>query len=205
MREWMKKSKNPFDVEYIMSLDDNDSTIMEYMHGCQANIFGKFVLDTGGSRNAIQAMNRGATQISSTTELIIGVADDMGCPKFWDVELMKLLDGIDNFKELKYIAVSDGLTPIGETAQYAIMNRAFYNRVGFIQCPEYQSLWADNDLYECGKILGMIQAPKLVFEHRHYSRGLTPWDNTYWRNNNIEAYELGKRIFDERKKRHFDL
>lgn len=210
MREWMRKCNNPFGVEYFLALDDNDPSLMEYMHGCQANIFGKFTIDVGNSRTGIQAMNRAVKQISPTTELIVVSADDMGCPKFWDAELLDVLSKFtqDNFKEPIYIMVSDGMTPTdeGDGPKYALMNRAFYERVGFLQCPEYNSMYADNDLYECAIRLNAVhRVPDLVFEHRHHSRGLTPWDDTYWRTNNLEALEQGRKVFEDRKRRNFDL
>ena len=207
MREWMEKSKNPSEIEYFMAMDDNDPKLMEYFHQCHATVFGKFVIDVGDSRTGIQAMNRAAKTISSTSELVISVADDMGCPMYWDEELFKVLEGVDNFKEPKYIAVSDGLTPIdiGDGPKYAIVNRAFYDRLGFLQCPEYHSMYADNDYFQCGKILGIIRAPHLVFEHRHHSRGKGEWDDIYWRTNNLEAVAQGRKVFAERKARNFDL
>ena len=204
--EWFSKADKPNEIEYFIALDDNDPDLDKYLVQSRPS-FGRVSVDIGNSRTGIQAMNRAAKKISPTTELIMVVADDQGCPVHWDTEMFKLLEGIDNFKEPKYIYVSDGFSDMSkdEGPKYAYINRAFYNRVGFLQCPEYHAMYADNDYFECAKILGMVRAPLLVFPHRHHSRGQGKWDEIYWRTNNLESVYQGQKVFADRKNRHFDL
>ena len=204
--EWYTKADRRDELEYTLALNDNDPSIAKYV--VQAwPLFGRFRVDIGDSSTASQAMNRAVKRISNTTELIMVVADDQGCPDHWDSELKKVLSGIDNFRKPVYIYVSDGLSDMDkdEGPKYAYINRAFYEKLGFLQHPDYHSLYADNDLFECAKILGMIRAPHLIFEHRHHSRSEGKWDDTYWRTNNLEAVAQGQRVFAERKARNFDL
>jgi len=201
----MGKADKPEEIEYIMGLDDNDPTVMDYLHMCHAHKFGLFQLDVSNSRNIIQALNRTTAKLSPTTQVIVGTADDQGCPEHWDTELFKVLEKVDNFITPRFVGVSDGLYEYGTRIQQAIMNRAFYNRNGWFICPEYDGPWADNDLFEVAKRIGIVDAPHLLFSHRHFTQGKSELDDTYRRINNTESMERNERVFRAREARNFDI
>ena len=65
-------------------------------------------------------------------------------------------------------------------------------------------MYADNDLYEvCDANGWIVDAGHLTFTHNHPSIGLNPEDSTYLRQNSRQAWQIGKRLFEQRKSRAF--
>ena len=206
-QEWMEAADKPKEVEYIISLDDNDPSIEEYQALFSGDTkFGRVVVDVGDSRNSNMAVNRAATILSATSELIVVVAEDMATIPQWDRELLALLEGVDNFTEPKFIGVSDGLQRYGVPFVYLMVNRAWHNRLGYMIYPEYDGVYGDTDMGEVARILDcIIEAPQLLFQHRHYSLGMTPFDETYAKMNDPESYKRNWPIYEGRVARNFDL
>jgi glycosyltransferase involved in cell wall biosynthesis len=206
--EWVDMAKNPKEVEYIMVLDDDDPTLESYnakFSAIDQNRVGRFVYCVGHNKNIVAAANKAATLLSDSTELIVAVADDMGSMKFWDESLFEVLKNVDNFNQPRYIGISDGIHPFGPMLNFNV-NRAWYNKVGHVVYPGYDGVYGDNDYVQTAYTLkSVIQAPHILFEHRHPSAGKVPWDETYTRHNNKEGYERNAKIYEERAKRNFDI
>lgn len=208
-QEWMGNCANPKEIEYILGVDDDDPTLKQY-ESLFANIdritCDSFIFNVTDSRNGVQALNNTAKVISSTTEVLMSVSDDQGCFKNWDLEIFKVLEGIDNFKDPKFIGVSDGLNPYGGTFVYYISNRAYYNKFEWILYPEYDGMWADNDMTKLAQKTGaLIDASHLLFQHKHYSLGLNKYDAIYEKTNNPVEFKKNEKIFLARQQRNFDL
>jgi hypothetical protein len=206
--EWLDKAKNPKEIEYIMILDDDDPHIGYYKSGLDnidQNKPGRLVFSVGETRNIVQAVNKAAVMISDTTELMLGVADDTGSMQDWDVLLFDVLKDVDNFKTPKYIGVSDGVHRYGAMLNL-IVNRAWYIRVGHLLCPEYDGCCADDDTRETAiRLNSIVDAPHIMFEHRHPIVNKAPWDATYSRHNNPESNARNERIRNQRAARNFDI
>lgn len=207
-QEWMGNCANYKEVEYILGVDDNDPTLNDYTRLFIDNKreYPSFIFNVTDSRNGVQALNNAAKVISPTTEVIMSVSDDQGCFINWDVEIFKVLECIDNFKDPKFIGVSDGLNPYGGTFVYYISNRAYYNKFGWVLCPEYDGMWADNDMTKLAQKTGaLIDASHLLFQHKHYSLGLNKYDAIYEKTNNPVEFKKNEKIFLARQQRNFDL
>jgi len=210
LKEWVNHADRPEEIEWIVSLDSIDPTVPDYQTKfsqlAEVLKVERFEISVGDSINCNQAMNRGARLTNPAAELLIGVSDDQGCFSHWDTELFKVLEGVDNFKEPKLIWANDGYWEFGYIMTTYFANRALYNRMGFMICEEYPSMFGDNDLMETGRALGaVVLAPHLTFLHRHYSKGYHPNDETYARRNNPTEFNKGQEIFLRRKSRNFDL
>lgn len=211
--KWLEQAEHAYQVEYLLCVDDNDPDLQEYQalleqaHTKQKLLlFGRFVLNVSPSRNVVQAINAGGKLLSSTTELIVGTADDMDSISNWDTQLLSQLIGVDNFNTPKLIGVSDGLRGYGEVMVYLIVNRAWYTRLGYLICPEYDGVFADNDMHQVAlRLNALVNAPHLVFQHRHYIIGLNPMDATYARNNNQAGWDRNHAVYQGRAGRNFDL
>lgn len=207
-KEWMEKCAHPEDVEYIVGLDDNDPDVPLYklMFNSEVSLFGRMEINVGDSRNIIAAVNRLATVISPSSELIVVAADDQFPCMCWDRELLSLLSGVDNFNVPKFIGVYDGVRGYNEALITLIVNRAWYTRLGYLLYPEYDGVFADNDMNEVAKKLDcIIHAPHLLFAHRHYSIGACEFDATYARNNNPQSRSRNEAIYFGRRSRGFDV
>lgn len=207
--DWVGCASNPSEIEYIIGVDENDPSCSLYTDkflNLKNNDIGGYLIDIGNSTNAIQAVNRIAHKISPKSEILVEVCDDIASFPYWDSLLFECLKGIDNFSDPKMIGTWDGLRGYGELFTQPIMNRACYNRLGFFLYPEYTSVWSDNDFTEVAKLTGfLVNAPHILFNHKHYSKGVTPLDDTYTRRNNALEAKYNRNIFLEREKRGFDL
>jgi hypothetical protein len=210
-QEWINKADTPSEIEYIVALDSVDSTVAEYQsrlsQTTEINKVARFEISVGNSTSGVQAMNRGAELTTPTSELLVGVADDLGCFLHWDTELFKVLKGVNNLEEPRLIwpgGVNGG--PDGTVLTCYFANRAFYTRVGYVLNEEYSSMFADNEFMEVGKLLNcIVHAPHLVFYNYHPLHGSAVWDETYARRFTQQEYDRGREIFLRRQAKNFDL
>jgi hypothetical protein len=87
-----------------------------------------------------------------------------------------------------------------------IMDRAYYNRFGYIYHPDYKHMWSDTEMTTVGHMLGKIvdlQNSNAVFKHRHYTINEMQKDAVNEKND--ATWNQGKSLFLERFDRDFDL
>lgn len=203
-QEWLFKASGNHDIEWIVSLDSDDSQAEEYRRrfAMAAQVIQH------PNRSMVDAVNRAAE--ASTGDLLIVVSDDFLCPQYWDDRLARFYT--DNIE-----------LPFGDTEQYAIqvnddysypdrlltipiLSRPLYNLLGYVYHPGYFSMFADNDLYEvCDRLGCLYRADGLVFEHHHPTRGKNPADATYQRQNSASAWRMGEELFKSRKEAGFPI
>jgi hypothetical protein len=207
--EWLSKSYDINTFEYILALDEDDPTLEQYEKLFKTEGSSQLKLVITDSHNCVQAINNAAKEIAPTSELLISVSDDMGCFENWDIEIMKCLTGKDNFKDPVFIGVCDGIREYGVVLVYYIANRAYYNKFGYVLYPEYDGVFADNDMHQMAYASGfLIHAPHLLFQHRHWTTGLTKKDELSNKNDfngNPQGWSRNQHIYQERAKRNFDL
>uniref|UniRef100_A0A6M3M7I5 Putative glycosyltransferase n=1 Tax=viral metagenome TaxID=1070528 RepID=A0A6M3M7I5_9ZZZZ len=206
-QEWKALAENRKEIEYLIGLDDTDPTTEEYrsIFSSRGEKFENEVFLIGSSRTIIQAVNQLAALSSICSELLVFVADDISpCPQ-WDIALLNVIKDKDKSQPM-YIYVTDHMMPYGTWGNNMIINRVFYNKFGYFLYPEYDGVCCDNDLYEVAKRLdAIIQVPEIVFEHKHYIRGMATMDSTYLRHNNNEGRARNGKIYASRVARNFDL
>ena len=206
---WIEAADNPKQVEYFIALDSVDPAVPEYIKlFATAPILksGRFVIDVGDSTDGVKATHRVSKSMSSTTEILFRNAEDIYPCEHWDTQLIQAFSQDNNFVTPRSLAVHDGFWDMPTTFVYAIANRALYNKLGFLICPEYHSMYSDNDFYEvCNKLGCIIQAPHITFLHKHYGKGVTPFDPTYARTNSAVEMDKGLQILIARRARNFDL
>ncbi len=167
--EWLGKRSGRHPIEYILSIDDSDKQIVEYRrlaerHGAQLII--------RPNRNSVSACNQAARV--ATGDLLIMVSDDFGCPEGWDDALVSAMGDRRDVA----IFVDDGIG--AKTMTLPIIDRAFYERLGYVLFPGYRHMFCDNELEEVARRLGkLIEATQLKFPHRHYIVGAAPYDEMY--------------------------
>jgi hypothetical protein len=196
-RSWILSKKLNEDIEWIISLSNNDEAINDY------NIEFKnedVIIVSSESTNMVQASNAGAEL--AKYDYIILVSDDMFPVKDWD-------DIIDReFRKYKgqpaVLQFNDGIRE--DILTLPVMNGLAYDMLGYLYHPKYISMYADNDLTDTCKRLGIYHVTgKQLAEHRHYSVGKSQMDDTYRKENSKVAFEYGKRLYEYRKKLNFPL
>lgn len=191
--EWLGKQSGLHEVEYILSIDDTDSQIAAY----QAIAARRGVrLIINANRTHVEASNAAAR--AAQGDLLLQISDDFGCPDNWDAAL---LAAIGDRREVA-VFVDDGLG--AKTMTLPIIDRAYYERVGYVLHPGYAHMFCDNDLEELARRLGkLVDAKHLHFPHRHYIIGAAPFDDTYLKA--ARSWGRDERFFAKRQVCDFGL
>jgi len=200
--KWLERAGAP--VELIVSIDQSDNT-EQY-----AQVYGKTfcggVIKMGmrghsfygiinDNRSAVDAINNAAKH--ATGDIFIVVSDDTDCPEGWAIDLLKHLEGKEDF----IAKVDDGIQPWIITMP--IMDRKYYDRFGYVYHPEYLHMFCDTELTCVADITGRKIVSNLVFPHKHYSVTKQQPDAV---NKKADAtWAQGEKLFLERYKRNFGL
>ncbi len=204
---WLKAAVHPEDVEYVLVVDPrwgfNVRPDVDASAGW-VRAQDKLICNTG-RMCYVDGVNLAAK--NATGDILIVVADDQFPAEQWDAALTSALPSLNPGAEF-VLRLSTG-TPHERERGITVMpilSRARYNRLGYVFYPAYESMYADNDLTAHAEHDGvLIDGPvDLVFPHRHaYWDKTVVFDEAYQRQNRPEAYELGSRLFAERKANGF--
>lgn len=193
IRKWMMNAGMP-GVELIVSTDQDDPTLQQYIDGYQ-NLRFPFTFLNLPNKSSVQAINA-AAKVSRET-IIMSVSDDQEPSAQWAVRLLHYTKDRADF----VMKTKDGIQPIMITLP--IMDRKYYERDGYIYYPGYQHLFADQELTDVAHIRKKVLTKNIYFGHRHYSRTGAAADETYRKNE--ATYQQGKQLYLQRKKIKFGL
>lgn len=192
IKEWLGNAKHPEEIEYILSVDKDDKDLRRYR---SVGFNQKTFVAEHKNRSAIDAINKAAKV--STANIIIVVSDDFGCFPGWDEALLKEVEGKEDF----ILKTQDGIQEWIITLP--LMDRAYYNRFGYIYYPEYKHLFCDTEMTSVGDILGRTIKSNLYFEHRHHTVGKSRRDVVNVKND--KTWKQGETLYNARKKINFGL
>lgn len=185
-RKWMDNAG--CDCEYILSLDSDDPLLKEYLKKPWAHRIGT-------NRSAIDAINHAAA--IATGNILIQIADDFDCPPLWGKQILEATQGKTDW----ILKTQDGLQ--GWIITLPIMDRAYYERFGYIYYPEYLHLFSDTELTCVADLTGRKIESNILFKHNHYSVVKTTPDAISVRAD--KTWAQGEALFLERYKKAFDL
>lgn len=161
--KWLNNANNRANIEYWFSCDTDDSQMQQYIDFVsQLGVQAKYSVN----RSAIQAINRVAAMVKGN--ILIVVSDDFDCFPDWDKYLLDNLEGKTDY----LVKTSDGYMDNNWLITLPIMDRAYYNRFGYIYQPDYLHLFSDTEMTCVGNMLGKVvdlQNPNAVFQHNHYT------------------------------------
>lgn len=192
---WMSLADDPNSIEYTISLDNSDNTIEDYKRTFK-DVDVKILIYP--NRSIVDAVNNGAKW--TTSDIFVVVSDDFEAFKGWDTAIIERLD----INRAELLHTFDTIQ--NNVCTLPILTKKYFELFGHIYHPHYISMFADDDMTECAKLVnGYVEAFDLVFAHNHWVNGKNPKDKTYDRENSKTAWEVGKRMFQQRKARRFDL
>lgn len=201
LENWINKAGS-IDFEIILSLDQDDMRLSDY----QKMIFDGLTTNWQEpaltytvlpNKSTVEAVNNAAKIAQG--EILIVMSDDFDCPQDW---FNKIVRASRNRKDF-VMKVNDGGTQ-DRIITLPILDRAYYQRFGYIYHPSYKHLWADTEFSEVAYWQRKVLVRNdIVFKHNHYSVLCTNPDATYLKNE--LTYEEGKKNYKERQKRKFDL
>ncbi|MBP6512317.1 MAG: glycosyltransferase [Bacteroidia bacterium] len=192
---WMSLADDPKSIEYAISLDTSDNTVEDYKNTFK-DVDVKILMYP--NRSIVDAVNNGANWASG--DIFVVVSDDFEAFKGWDTAIIERLD----INRAELLHTFDTIQ--NNVCTLPILTKKYFELFGHIYHPHYISMFADDDMTECAKLVnGYVEAFDLVFAHNHWVNGKNPKDKTYDRENSKTAWEVGKRMFQQRKARRFDL
>lgn len=148
--------------EIIVSLDSDDPELPQYKHYyLDICIDFPFRVVIHPNKNAVQAIN-GAALLAKGNILIV-VSDDSDCPARWATRILKYTEGKTDF----VLKVRDGIQP--KMITMPILDRAYYQRDGYIYHPEFSHCWADRFFTEVAHKRKRVIEKNITFRHMHYS------------------------------------
>lgn len=196
-KHWMSLAQNPNDIEYILSIDESDPDMFKY-----CDLFTDFVKNLNNTvlispnKSAIEAVNSAAK--ASKGDILITISDDFRAHKRWDTNIIRIAGNRTDW----VMKTQDKTQPWIITLP--IMDRAFYNRFGYVYYPGYKHLFPDTELTTVGDYLKRtINAKILLFEHQHYSTGKSTKDAVSEKADS--TWMQGETLYLERYKKNFDL
>lgn len=181
-------------IKWIVSVDEDDPELLTYKSAFPILKDGRGLL-INNNKSSVDAINHAAK--FTTEDIIIVVSDDMDRPQMWDAKLIQEVKGKTDW----ILKTKDGIQDWIITLP--ILDRAYYNRFGYIYHPDYLHLFADTELTCVADILGRKITSNLLFPHNHYSIGKATLDSVYSKNDRTN--EQGEKLFLERYARNFDL
>lgn len=181
------------DLEIIISLDDDDSELMNY-HLVYYLLRFPYKIIENSNMSAVDAINNAAKV--ATGDILVVVSDDTNCFHNWDVAIFTVKNNKDWI-----LKTQDGIQPWMITMP--IMDRVYYNRFGYIYHPDYLHMFCDTELTCVADITGRKITSNLMFKHNHYSVRKEQPDEI---NKKADAtWAQGEKLFLERYKKNFDL
>lgn len=199
--QWIHSAGVP--VEYLLSLDQDDPELEEYVRLYSSNWMldpnnpkAPKTLITNPNRSAVDAINNAAKV--ATGDILIVISDDWVLPQNWAVDILKASEGKTDW----IMKTPDGIQKWMITLP--ILDRAYYNRFGYIYHPDYLHMFCDTEISCVADLTGRKIEADIRFKHIHYSTpGGIPKDVV-----SIKAdstWNQGEKLFIERYKRNFDL
>lgn len=208
-KKWMSSAKNSSDIQYIVSIDSLDHEWVEYINNFFYNNAWHTVPELGRqvlydknlfvvkeyNDSAIDAINTAVKECSG--DLLIVVSDDFDCPFHWDVALLEMLNGKEDF----LVKTRDGIQKTLITLP--IMDRKYYNRFGYIYNPEYKHMFCDQEMTAVGHLLGRVIELPITFPHNHYTTNKTRKDHINEKND--ATWNQGKEVFQRNMQNNFGI
>lgn len=195
--KWIENAVYKDRIEYWFACDSDDPQREAY-HNRISELNLRATYSVNGT--AINAINRVAPNTKGN--LIVVVSDDFDCPPQWDYFLLKKLEDKTDY----LVKTSDGYMNNKWLITLPIMDRAYYNRFGYVYYPEYQHMFSDTEMTCVGNMLGKVidlQDPNFIFEHKHYSANKMVKDAINEKND--ATWHQGKALFLSRHANDFGL
>lgn len=181
-RAWSECCDEHGQVEYLLVTESCDAIATQER---LANLWpvSRVILNCG-KKTAVTAWN--AVAEFAKGNLFITVADDYFPPDHWDTEMLEFLHDLATDERAQFVLDVDNQDNSYPLLPFSFISRAYYERLGYLFWPEYHGIGADCDFTEVARRDGVvIDCRFLKFEHRHWSRGLRPFDE-------VDAHQQSK-------------
>ena len=158
IQRWIQRAASN-DFEIIVSLDEDDPCLGQYhaLYESSQEVSNKCLTFVNQNKSSVEAINRAAAV--SKANILIVVADDQECFPDWDTALLKEVEGKTDW----ILKTQDGIQDWIITMP--VMDRAYYNRFGYIYDPDFLHMFCDTWLTVQADISGRKITSDLKFPH----------------------------------------
>jgi hypothetical protein len=157
-RKWSDSAQYPDGVKWLCSLDWDDD-ISAYMDAYTVNGFPVMSPIINKNRSCVDAINNAAKHWRCDGDILLVVSDDTDCFSGWDTALLKAVEGKTDW----ILKTDDGIQPYIITMP--CMDRAYYNRTGYIYHPDFEHMFCDTYMTCVADITGRKITSNLMFKH----------------------------------------
>lgn len=204
---WIGSALHPEQVEYVLCADRRWGFEPGENLGYDLSSNLNKLVWNEGRRCYVDGVNTAAK--ASTGQILIVNADDQYPMQHWDSALWQVIQSSPDRHDF-VLEVSTGTPDEHDRGGNPIivmpvLSRARYERLGYVFYPDYESMYADNDLHDHAVHDGvLIQAHHLMFPHRHpIADKSIPVDKAYQEQNRQIAYQIGEVLLTWRRRTRF--
>lgn len=201
LRLYRSLAEDPDNMFFHISCNTGDTEMDSDSIRRKLDSFPNVSYSFANMQTKIEACNHKAAE--GDWDIIVLVSDDM-IPrvKGWDNVIRK--DMQTHFPDTDgALWYNDGHRG-ADLCTLSIMGRRYFDRFGYLYYPEYKSLFCDDEYTLIARRLGkIVYSNQCIIEHCHPDFGLRPKDKLY--NLNGRYGPSDERLFQERRKRNFDM
>lgn len=211
-RVWFERCDYPENVEYILSVDAGPWRSTKPDTLSLPAFATHMIVINHGRKCAVDGWN--ATARAANGSILITVADDWTPCEHWDTEILRVLDSLPGAHEGQWVLNVD-TGGDAEILTFSILTRAYFDRLtkefgyngGFFYDgtsdgkEAYTGMYADNEFTDLANRDGVIvDARHLKFPHDHPLYTGQEMDDVHKWQHRQEAFEIGERVYDRRRK-----
>jgi len=187
--------------EVLLKVDRTDPTLKQYLN----KAYKEINLQLGYSDSKIHAINR---NIHNDWDILINTSDDIN----WQLNAGKQIIqdvtqyGSDIFLHYPELFAESQAKKLNKPSisVVSIMDRAYYDRFGYVYYPGYKSIWCDEEATLVARSLGRHKfVNRFIFDHVHPNIVKIKKDELHTRNDQYNSHD--KLLFIKRKMEGFGL
>lgn len=192
--KWLNAAKRPDTVEHVFGVQSDDSTGGPWL----ANHSMVATTPPPPAWASSSVANWNACAEIAEGEWLIVIADDLIPPHHWDELLFQdiIEIGPSALREPTVIQASDGVNN-DWLLRHPVMNRALYQKRGYVFNPAFYGVFCDNDLTAWCFVNGVRfhAAKHFAVTHLHPTAGTRADDEICRIQNSKRAYEYGQETY----------
>lgn len=172
-----------YDWSILATLDSDDPTADTDEFNIRIGQYEKVTGIWGLSTGKINAINRDLEYIGDF-DIIVLLSDDMHPQIGFFEEIIKAYStGFTGLTHFPDGVVNERL------CTFTVMDKKFFDMLGWLYDPAYDSVYADNALHDLAVLLGRYQyIPIQIVKHLHPCYGMAATDELYKRNEDPKLY-----------------
>lgn len=179
---YIAKLSGKHDVRFLITCDEDDAEMNRPDVKARFDAIPNLIYRFGQSKTKIEAVNADM-DLAGEYSTILLASDDM-IPVAAGYDDIILSDMAKHFPDMSgSLWYPDGVNPFVQTL--LIVGKAFYQRLGYLYEPRFNSLWADVWTLDVARAWGkLVKIDRTIIVHGHYK--VHGWDALYQRNQTLE-------------------